>query len=143
MKPSAGNAGYGGPNGTFLGDYVRASDQSVVTLGTTTARVAGAADLDQDSNVDLVWEDDATGAVSVWYLNGAIVTSMSSLGTVNPVWRVRSVGDYNGDTKPDLIWQHATSGELYAWFLDGTALSSSGYLSPGAVNPMWQLVGPR
>lgn len=143
MKPAGGNAGYAGPNGTFLGDYLRASDQSVIALGATNARVAGTADFDQDSHLDLLWQDDATGEVSVWYLNGTIRTSMSALATVNPVWRVRSIGDYNGDTKPDLIWQHSTSGDLYAWFLNGAALDTSSYLSPGSVNPVWRLVGPR
>ncbi|MEO8481131.1 MAG: FG-GAP-like repeat-containing protein [Acidobacteriota bacterium] len=143
MKPLGGNAGYAGANGAFLGDYVRAADQSVITLGATTARVAGAADLDQDTHLDLVWQDDTAGAVSVWYLNGTILTSMANVAMVNPVWRLRSVGDYNGDTKPDLIWQHSTGGDLYAWYLNGGALVSGGYLSPSAVNPAWQLVGPR
>jgi len=143
MKPSAGNAGFAGVNGAFAGDYVRETDQTVIALGTTTARVAGIADLDQDTHRDLIWQDDATGTVTVWYLNGTIRTSTATIATVNPVWRVRSVGDYNGDTKPDLIWQHSTSGDLYAWFLNGAAMLSSGYLVPGNVNPMWQIVGPR
>jgi len=143
MKPSAGNAGFAGVNGAFAGDYVRETDQTVIALGTTTARVAGIADLDQDTHRDLIWQDDATGTVTVWYLNGTIRTSTATIATVNPVWRVRSVGDYNGDTKPDLIWQHSTSGDLYAWFLNGAAMLSSGYLVPGNANPMWQIVGPR
>jgi hypothetical protein len=143
MKPAAGGAGYAGPNGAFLGDYVRAAEQSVITLGATNARVAGAADMNQDSHLDLVWQDDASGVVTVWFLNGVVRTSTSWLGTVNPVWRIRSIGDYNADMKPDLIWQHVSAGDLYAWFLDGTTLLTSAYLSPAAVNPIWRVVGPR
>jgi hypothetical protein len=145
MAPSNGSAGYGGPNGAFLGDYVHAPDQSIVTLGATTARVAGAADIDNDGHPDLVWQDDTTGALSVWYLNGVVRTAVGPLGSgaVNPVWRIRTVGDYNGDQRPDLIWQQINTNELYAWFLNGASLASSAYLSPSAVNPIWKIVGPR
>jgi hypothetical protein len=145
MAPSNDNMGYGGPNGAFLGDYVHAPNQSIVTLGATTARVAGAADIDGDGHPDLVWQDDTTGALSVWYMNGVVRTSVGPLGTgaVNPVWRIRTVGDYNGDHQPDLIWQQVNTSELYAWFLNGASLSSSAYLSPQAVNPIWKIVGPR
>ena len=104
---------------------------------------AGAAELDQDTHLDLVWQDDAAGVVSVWYLNGIVRTSAAAVASVNPVWHIRTVGDYNGDAKPDFIWQHSTSGELYAWFLNGATLASASYLSPGTVNPMWRIVGPR
>ncbi|HVZ19686.1 MAG TPA: FG-GAP-like repeat-containing protein, partial [Vicinamibacterales bacterium] len=145
MAPSNGNMGYGGPGGAFLGDYVRAPDQSIVTLGSTTARVAGAGDVNGDGHPDLVWQDDATGALSVWYLNGVVRTAAGPIGSgfVNPVWRLRSVGDYNGDQRPDLIWQQINTNELYAWFLNGASLASSTYLSPTAVNPIWKIVGPR
>jgi hypothetical protein len=145
MAPSNGNMGYGGLNGAFLGDYVHASDQSIITLGSTTARIAGAADIDADGHPDLVWQDDTTGALSVWYMNGVVRTSVGPLGTgaANPVWRIRSIGDYDGDQRPDLIWQQVNTSELYAWFLNGASLVSSAYLSPQAVNPIWKIVGPR
>jgi hypothetical protein len=145
MAPAGGWAGYAGSGGAFLGDYIHLPNQARISLGPTTMRVAGAADLNMDGQTDLVWQDDTTGALGVWYLNGLTRTSAVALnpGAVNPVWRIRAVGDYSGDGHPDLIWQHVSSGELVAWLLSGPNLVASGYLSPGAVNPMWRLLGPR
>jgi hypothetical protein len=78
-------------------------------------------------------------------MNGTTVAGAVNLSpaAVNPAWKVRAVADYNGDRRPDLLFQNPSTGGLYLWFLDGVTLSSSGYLSSPAVNPIWQVVGPR
>jgi hypothetical protein len=145
MKPAGGWAGYSGPSGEFRGAFLLDTDQQLVTTAAATMRLGGVADVDRDGRVDLIWQDDTTGALSVWYLNEATVVSDGALspGAVNPVWRIRSTGDYNDDGHADLIWQHATSGDLYAWFMSGASLVTSGPLSPSRVDPIWQIVGPR
>jgi hypothetical protein len=53
------------------------------------------------------------------------------------------VADYNGDDRPDLIWEYAATGDLYAWFMAGPVLAQGTFLTPGRVNTMWQIRGPR
>jgi len=145
MKPLADWAGFSGPAGAFRGSYLLDTDQAIVTPASTSMRVGGVADVDLDDRVDLIWQDDTTGALSVWYLNENTVVSRGPLshGGVNPVWRLRVAGDYNDDGHADVVWQHASSGELYAWFMQGPSLLTSGPLAPSRVNPIWQIVGPR
>src|SRR5690606_26396768 len=48
-------------------------------------------------------------------------------------------GDLDGDGTPDLVFQH-TNGQLYSWFMHATRISGESSLTPGAVNPAWQIV---
>ena len=82
--------------------------------------------------------------LSVVYLHGHMIGLIGPIApaVVNPAWTIKAVGDYNADGAVDLIFQHA-NGALYAWFMNGAAMFSGSYLTPAAVNPAWQLVGPR
>ncbi|MEO8483553.1 MAG: Ig-like domain-containing protein [Acidobacteriota bacterium] len=48
--------------------------------------------------------------------------------------------DFNGDGLPDLVFE-STTGQLYSWFLSGGTSVGGGALVPGAVDPVWQIVG--
>lgn len=145
MKPSLGTLGYAGSRGDFSGDYLRTSPQTIVSFGATTLRIVGTGDVNSDGLTDLLLQDDASGALMAWLMNGTTVGGVMSLSpaAVNPVWKVRAVADYNGDRRPDLLFQNPSTGALYLWFMNGLTLGSSGYLSSPAVNPIWQVVGPR
>jgi hypothetical protein len=108
-------------------------------------RVAGAYDINRDGRSDLVWQNSATGALYVWYMNGLVMSQGASLSpaAVIPTWRLRAVGDFNRDSRMDLVWQHATTGQLYIWYMNGISLMSDRYLEPRQVDPAWQIVGGR
>jgi hypothetical protein len=144
MSSTGTAAIWGGPGGAFAGDFIRDGSANIISLGATTMRVVGSADIDVDGDADLVWQDQETGALRVWSLSGTTRTSDVAVTppAVNPDWQIRSVGDYNADGRADFIFQH-TSGALYAWFMNGASLARGTYLSPAAVKPEWELVGPR
>ena len=144
MAPAAGDAGFAGADGAFSGGYLRDAQQRIVSLGPTTRRVVGAADMDRDGEVDLVWQDGATNEVGAWLIRGVTKKAEVPLRphAVAPAWRVRVVGDYTGDGWPDLLWQHATTGALYMWELVDRVLVFGSHLTPSSVNPVWRLVGP-
>jgi hypothetical protein len=145
MKPSFGSLGYAGSRGDFSGDYLRTSPQTIVSFGATTIRIVGTGDVNSDGLTDILLQDDASGALFAWLMNGTTVGGVMSLSpsAVNPAWKVRAVADYNGDQRPDLLFQNPSTGALYLWLMNGVTLGSSGYLSSPAVNPIWQVVGPR
>jgi hypothetical protein len=144
MSSSNGQAIFGGPNGTFSGDYLRDESQAVIGLGATTLRVAGAADVNGDGKTDLVVNDPTTGAIRCWTLNGTTRTSDVAInaGFVQPQWVLRSVGESALRGHATLLWE-STGGQLYQWHLSGTAFLNGVYLSPQAVNPVWTILGPR
>jgi hypothetical protein len=142
MQPS-GN-GFAATKTPFAGGYLKDGNLNTITLPSPAWRVAGVGDVNGDGRPDLVWQNDATGAISIYYLNGLVLQIYEDRPAVaDPNWKIKAVGDYNGDGRVDVIWQHATQGDLFAWFLNGTTLVSQGYLNPARVNTAWQIVGAK
>jgi hypothetical protein len=106
----------GGPNSSRL---------RYELLGTGLAgwRLAGAGDFDRDGAPDLVFQNDTTRQVTVWYMGGAggiVRRSFAFLdGTGQKGWLVAAVADLNGDGIPDLIWQNQATGAVTVWFMGG------------------------
>jgi hypothetical protein len=113
--------------------------------------IVGAADIAnngvQDGRTDLIWHHQTTGALSVWYMNGATLLSGEPLspGSVGDTgWKVRGVGHFNNDVDPDLIWQKTTNGDLSLWLMSGKVLTDARPFVPGQVADLtWRLAGPR
>src|SRR5947209_340115 len=75
-------------------------------------------DFNRDGNSDILWRNQASGANSAWFMNGATQIGGAYLTTVSDVdWRIVGLGDFNGDGKPDILWRRQTSGANYVWLM--------------------------
>ena len=85
--------------------------------------VVGAGDFNGDGKPYLVWQNDGTWEVVVWYIGGP--QGNSRLGWNNLAstdvagWSVVGAGDFNGDGKPDLVWQNDRTWEVVVWSMGG------------------------
>jgi hypothetical protein len=107
-------------------------------------RLAGSGQFNNDSQTDLLWQN-RDGRLAVWFMNttNRVGTSYLSPSQVDPNWRLVGVVDsLNGDGQPGLLWEH-TNGGLAYWQMAGTNCVHSGRLYPAAVDPAWQIVGPK
>jgi hypothetical protein len=83
----------------------------------------GAADLNGDGTPDLVWQNDTTRQVYVWYMGGPLgnmylgATFLDPNGQIG--WTVAGLADLNHDGHPDLIWQNDTTRQVFVWYLGG------------------------
>lgn len=145
MRPNAGFAGYAGSGGTFSGGYIESLSGTPVTLGSGTQRIAGGTDLTGDGLTDLLVQDDATGQLFVWQLDGLVLTASRPFTPAQTaaVWRIRAVEDLNGDQHDDLVWQHTGTGDMYVWYLVGSRFARGEYLTPARVQLIWEIVGPN
>jgi hypothetical protein len=107
------------------------------------ASVAG--DFNRDGKPDLLWHNQATGPLYVWFLVKGAASSASYLkpdrfADVN--WQIRGLADFNKDGHVDVLWHHQRTGDLYVWYMNGTTAASGGYLTPSRFADVnWQIRG--
>ncbi len=51
--------------------YFDLSDQHIGTVGDTQWKIRGVVDMNRDGNPDILWHNQDSGAVYVWFINGA------------------------------------------------------------------------
>jgi ELWxxDGT repeat protein len=123
--------------------YIVDTNNNPIVVGTPWF-LEGAADFNYDGLSDLVWYNNSTGQINIWYLNG---NKYSSYGTVSTTvgspsqWLMQGgAGDMNGDNKPDLIWKNTTTGAGTIWLLNGLTYSTFTSL-PTIADLNWSMNG--
>ena len=96
--------------------------------------VQGIGDFNGDGKIDILWRDTNSGVLSIWFTNGAQVTSGAAVGALSSNWSVAQIGDYNGDGKSDILLLDS-SGDVAVWEMNGATVISSAGL--GNVGTTW------
>lgn len=103
----------------------RVGEVTLMTIADSTWKIEGAADMNRDGFVDIIWRHTAgAGEIAYWFMGGNGTSLQSSIYLPNTVsdgnWRIESVGDHNQDGVPDLVWrQAATAASVQIWFMTG------------------------
>lgn len=122
---------YGGTKGTTLLGWAWLNSS-----GSPGWTVVGAADLDRNGVLDLVWQQDSAHAATVNYYGGPTGTTIVDwawLSNSKPEWRIAGLADFNGDDAPDVVWQNESTGQVTVNYLSGatgTTLSGWAWLEP-------------
>ena len=112
----------------------------------TRWQIRNVTDLDRDGRADILWHNQVTGELYVWFLSGLTVARGSYLTPSRQPdtnWVLVQVADFNQDGWRDILWHHQVTGELYVWFMNGTSVASGSYMSPSRFSDTnWKVV-PR
>jgi hypothetical protein len=128
------------------GQILKVAPPPMFTTASCVSPLTRRSDFNRDGTSDMVWQNHATGQVSVWYLGGQQGRErvgfdwLSASGVLG--WTVKVAADLNGDSTPDLIWQNETTREVVAWYMGGaggTTYQGLGWLTSGPV-PGWTVV---
>lgn len=94
-------------------------------LGTmpTNAEFAGFGDFMGNGSVDILWYNSQTGAATVWFLQGAAISSTATIGSMPTSWTIAQTGDFEGSGTSDIAWVD-NSGDLEVWFMQAGTISS-------------------
>ncbi len=85
-------------------------------------KVRGAGDFDGDFKPDLIWQNEVTGQISAWLMDGTTRRDgrlLSPSVVEDTDWRIVAVADFNRDGHSDLLWQHQSSGLFSVWHMNG------------------------
>jgi hypothetical protein len=109
-------------------------------------KIGGASDFNGDGRPDLVWQNDATRSVTVWYMGGAggdVSTGWGYLASTGATgWTVVGALDLNRDGHGDLVWQNDATRQVTVWYMGGAqgdTLLGWTYLSSSGV-PGWHAI---
>jgi hypothetical protein len=131
----------GGPGGN-----IERSWEWISQAGVPGWSLVGAADFDRDGIPDLVWQNDSTRQVVVWYMSGAGTNGAHTWAWLSqngvPGWTIKAIGDFNHDSAPDVIWQSDSARQYIVWYMaqNGTAELSWEWVSQSGV-PGWSVAG--
>ncbi len=100
-------------------------------------QVRTTADMNGDGISDLVWQNNATNAISVWYMQRSGVLKQANLPTPGQGFKVIGSGDFNQDGIQDLLLQNSLTGQNQVWYFQqsptGIVYGGSAYL-PNSVS---------
>jgi autotransporter-associated beta strand protein len=87
-----------------------------------------AGDFNGDGIMDLLWWNADGNQLSIWFISGGNVQSVSAPGDALDIsqWLLINIGDFNGDVVSDLMWWKPETGEVVVWYLDKAADAASG-----------------
>jgi alpha-tubulin suppressor-like RCC1 family protein len=84
-----------------------------------TWTLAGAADLTNNGQYDLIWQNNSSGKVNDWLMNGITPVSYVHVYPITPAeWHVVGGADINNDFFPDLIWQNTQTQAVKICYLN-------------------------
>ena len=96
---------------------------TVTQSGTGTRVGAVSGDIDGDGKPDILWQNQVTGQLTVWLMNGTTMAQglwLTPSAVPDTNWKIAGVADFNGDGDPDILWQNQVTGQLTVWLMNGT-----------------------
>nr|MBA2306079.1 VCBS repeat-containing protein [Acidobacteriota bacterium] len=100
-------------------------------------------DFNGDGLNDLVWQNDKTGALSVWRMKGTTLDRgefLTPSTTGDPKWKLMGTLDADRDGNVDLLLQH-DDGRVAIWRMAGeTRIENVALTNSVVADPLWRIV---
>ncbi|HZD31201.1 MAG TPA: FG-GAP-like repeat-containing protein [Candidatus Angelobacter sp.] len=112
-----------------------------MSQGVTAVFAEAAQDFNGDLMSDILWRNQKTGNVDMWFMNGPAIASAQWVWNVaDPNWQIVGKGDFDGDGKADILWRNQVTGDVVIWLMNGASLAGTGWVWTVS-DPNWQIAG--
>jgi FG-GAP-like repeat len=81
-----------------------------------------AEDFNGDGRSDVVLQNQSTGDVAEWLMDGNAIIAGAVISTPGANWRIIGTGDTNLDGNADIILQNSSTGDIAEWQMNGTTI---------------------
>jgi hypothetical protein len=102
------------------------------------------ADFNADANVDIIWQNQATGNLAIWRMAGfnrIAGEALSPSVVADTGWKIVAAMDVDRDGATDLVWQH-DAGWLAIWKMRGETMVSGDLITTSPLSDTaWHVVG--
>jgi hypothetical protein len=105
-------------------DSVRAFSTGSILYAEPWWQLEAAGDMNGDRIPDLVWRDNGTGAIRIWFMAGARRQSVADVDEAGAglleagsSWQIIGARDVDKDGLTDLLFRDNASGETQVWFM--------------------------
>jgi hypothetical protein len=107
-------------------------------------KLIGAGNFTTNTSPDLLWQNNSSGALTVWTFNGTNYSGQQTISsTISPgtAWKAVAVADLNNDGNADIVFQN-TDRRVMVWLMNGTTMTSSAILNSNTAAPTgWTVAG--
>jgi hypothetical protein len=107
-------------------------------------KVVGTGDFDGNGKVDLLFQNQNSSTLGLWFMDGITLKGSPNLNIGSPDqtnWVVVATGDFNHDNKVDIAFQDSNQ-DIHLWLMNGTNRVTSLALVPSRLQG-YEVMGPR
>ena len=128
------------PSSTVVGSY----GNTFATVADTNWMPVAIANDKGDGTYEIVFQNQATGDISVWHMNGQTVTQYgSTMATVgaNSGWQIVGAPDISGDGTSDFLFWNSNTGAVSYWEIVNDTVAQRYGTFTQVSDTNWHLVG--
>jgi hypothetical protein len=113
-------------NGTTIAAASIGTSTMLPRQATPLWQAIGVNDFNGDGKADLLWQNQQSGEVELWTMNGSNVQNRTSLRFLSDVnWQLVGSQDFVGGATPDLFWYNPKSGQTLIWEIEAGQIKRS------------------
>jgi len=119
---------------TFMNGMTAVWGHTVQTVAPATGwRLYGVGDFNGNGRADVLWLNETTRQVAVWFMNGTAIAATGIVTTLSDDdWMIVGTGDLNGNGKDDiLLFDEWGTRRVALWLMSGAAISSARAVTVG------------
>jgi len=118
------------------------SSAPIIATAVSGWRLVATGDMNQDGVPDLLFQNQTSGQISIWFMRSGGLAYSSAPIVASPAagWTLAGTRDFNGDGVPDYVFQNRSTGQVSVWYMagtQGTSYSSAPVIATAA--PGWSL----